>query len=131
MSIPRKIAYNVIVSSLAKIVSTAIALIGIGLITRYLGQSGFGMYATALAFLGFFGALGDWGVYQTTTREISRPQADEKKIVANAIGIRLFLSAGILMLAPLFVAFLPYPQELKIAIIIIAVSYVFSSLIRC
>jgi O-antigen/teichoic acid export membrane protein len=128
MSIPRKIAYNVVASSLAKVASTATALVGIGLITRYLGQGGFGMYATALAFLSFFSALGDWGIYQTTTREISRPFANEKKILANAIGIRLFLSAGILMLAPFFVTLLPYPRELKIAIIIIAISYVFSSL---
>jgi O-antigen/teichoic acid export membrane protein len=127
VSIPRKIAYNVVISSIAKILSTGVALVGIGFITRYLGQEGFGQYSTALAFLSLFGALGDWGLYQASTREISRPNADEKKIISNALGIRLFISFGIIILSPLIVSFLPYPRELKLAIILIAFSYVFSS----
>lgn len=128
MSTSRKVAYNVIASSVAKISSTVAALIGIALITRYLGQEGFGMYATALAFLSLFGALGDWGVYQTVTREISRPKANEKEIVSNAFGLRIGISFLIIIISPLIVTFLPYPFELKLAIIIIAFSYVASSL---
>lgn len=126
-SIPRKIAYNVAVSSVAKILSTAAALVGIGFITRYLGQDGFGMYATALAFLGFFGAIGDWGFYQTATREISRPGADEKEIMGNTMGLRIAVSLGIIILSPAIVSFLPYSAELKLGIILVAFSYVFSS----
>lgn len=126
-STAQKIAYNVFVSSIAKILSTAAALVGIGFITRYLGQTGFGNYATALAFLGFFGAIGDWGLYQTTTREISRPKAKEKEIVGNSMGIRIAISLGIIVLSPIIVSFLPYTKELKLGIILIAFSYVFSS----
>ncbi len=127
MSTSRKVAYNVIAASTAKILSTIAALIGVALITRYLGQEGFGLYATALAFLPFFGALGDWGIYQTTTREISRPETNEKEIVSNAMGMRLMVSIGLAIFTPIFVAFLPYAFELKIAIIIMALSYIFSS----
>ncbi len=104
------------------------ALVGIGLITRHLGPDGFGLYATALAFLPFFGALGDWGLPQTTAMQIAKPKANEKKIVANMIGLRIFISIAILIIAPLFVPLLPYPYELKIAIIIVAASYLLSSL---
>jgi len=128
MSISRRITYNVIFSSIAKILSTATALVGIGLITRHLGQDGFGLYATALAFLSFFGALGDWGLPQTTAMRIAKPKADEKKIVANMIGLRIFISIAILIITPLIIPFLPYPYELKIAIVIIAASYILSSL---
>lgn len=128
MSISRKIAYNVIFSSTAKILSTATALVGIGLITRHLGQDGFGLYATALAFLPLFGAVGDWGLPQTTAMRIAKPEADEKKIVANAIGLRIFISIAILILTPVIIPLLPYPYELKIAILIVASSYVLSSL---
>lgn len=127
MSISRKVAYNVLASSTAKVLSTFSALVGIGLITRYLGQDGFGMYATALAFLSFFGALGDWGIYQIATREISRPDSDEKHIISNAAGMRLGVAMGVVIVTPLVIFLLPYGFELKVAIFIIAISYVFSS----
>jgi O-antigen/teichoic acid export membrane protein len=128
MSISRKIAYNVIFSSTAKILSTATALVGIGLITRHLGQDGFGLYATALAFLPLFGAIGDWGLPQTVAMRIAKPKAEERKIVANAIGLRIFISIAILILTPIVIPLLPYPYELKIAILIVASSYILSSL---
>lgn len=128
MSISRKITYNVVFSSIAKILSTAVALVGIGLITRHLGQEGFGLYATALAFLSFFGAIGDWGLPQTTAMRIAKPEIDEKKVVSNMIGLRIFISIAILILTPIITPLLPYPYELKIAIVIVASSYVLSSL---
>ncbi len=127
MSVPRKIAYNVIFSSSAKILSTIVALIGIGLITRYLGQEGFGRYATALAFLSLFGALGDWGIYQVATLRISRDKADERKVLSNAMGLRITVSLAVIIIAPLIIYILPYGKELKIALIFIAFSYAFSS----
>ena len=127
MSLPRKLAYNVLASSLAKIIGTGLAVFSIGLIARYLGAEGFGNYAIVMAFFSFFGALGDWGLNATTTREISRPEADEKKIIANAFGIRIFISLFILLITPLVVVFLPYPEEVKKAIFIISLSYIFSS----
>lgn len=127
MSIPRKIAYNVIISSVAKILSTIAALVGIGFITRYLGTDGFGNYTTALAFLSLFAALGDWGLNQTCTREISCPDADEKKIISNVAGLRLVISFAVLLLAPIITYFLPYPKELKLGIILVTFSFIFSS----
>jgi len=128
LSISRKITYNVIFSSAAKVLSTATALMGIGLITRYLGKDGFGLYATALAFLSLFGALGDWGLPQITAMKIAKPKANEKKIIANVMGLRLSISVAILLITPIIVPFLPYNYELKVAIVIIAASYTLSSL---
>lgn len=127
MVIAKKIAYNVIVSSASKILSTVLALVSIGLITRYLGAGGFGNYATVLAFLSFFSAASDLGLYSTTTREISRPGADEKKIIGNIFSLRIISSLIILIISPLIVFFLPYPTEVKTAIIIVAFSFLFSS----
>jgi len=127
MIIARKIAYNVLVSSIAKVLATVLALISIGLITRYLGKEGFGNYATVLAFFSFFGALGDLGLYSVSTREISRPGADEEKIMSNIFTLRLCSSLLILAGAPIVVIFFPYPKEVKEAIVIIAASFLFSS----
>ena len=127
MIIARKIAYNVIVSSISKVLSTLLALVALGLITRYLGQGGFGDYATALAFLAFFSALSDLGLNSTATREISRPQADEAFIMGNIFSLRLILSLSVLLLSPFIVFFFPYTLQVKEAIIIIAFSFLFSS----
>lgn len=127
MVIARKIAYNVLVSSISKILATALALISIGLITRYLGKEGFGNYATVLAFFSFFGALADLGLYSVSTREISRPGADEEKIMSNIFTLRVFSSLLVLAISPLVVIFFPYPREVKEAIVVIAASFLFSS----
>lgn len=127
MVIARKIAYNVIVSSVSKVLSTVLALVSIGLITRYLGKDGFGGYATVLAFLSFFSALADLGLYSTATREISRPGANESKIIGNIFSLRICISLAVLFLSPFFIYFFPYPTEVKYAIIIVAISFLFSS----
>ena len=127
MVIARKIAYNVLVSSFSKILSTILALVAIGLITRYLGQAGFGNYAIVLAFLSFFTAIADLGIYSTVTREISRPEADEENIIGNIFTLRVVISLLVLILSPAIVFFFPYPSEVKEAIVVVALAFVFSS----
>lgn len=127
MVIARKIAYNVLVSSVSKFFSTALALVAIGFITRYLGREGFGNYATVLAFLSFFASLADLGLYHISTREISRPGADEKMIMGNIFTLRIISALGILVVAPIVVLFFDYPREVKEGIIIAAASFLFSS----
>ena len=127
MAIVRKIAYNVVFNVIAKILSTVLALVGIGFITRYLGAGGFGNYSIVLAFFSFFGSIADLGLYAITAREISRPNADEKKILGNAFSLRLFSSIAVFFIAPVIVFFLPYSNEVKLGILIAAASFVFSS----
>lgn len=127
MVIARKIAYNVLVSSVSKFFSTALALVSIGFITRYLGKEGFGEYATVLAFLSFFASLADLGLYHISTREISREGADEAMIMGNIFTLRIISALGILIVAPILVLFFDYPHEVKQGIIIAAASFLFSS----
>jgi O-antigen/teichoic acid export membrane protein len=127
MSVARKIAYNVVFNALAKVLSTALALIAIGFITRYLGKEGFGEYAIALAFFSFFGAIADLGLYSIATREISRKDADEKKIMGNVFTIRLITSFFVVVISPAIVWFFPYSEEVKIAILLTAAAFFLSS----
>jgi len=127
MIVARKIAYNVLASSISKMLSTVLALVSIGFITRYLGKEGFGNYATVLAFLSFFAAIADLGLYQISTREISRTGADEKKIMGNIFSLRVASAVAILIIAPVITFFLDYPKEVKEGIIIVAFSFLFSS----
>lgn len=126
MKVARKIAYNVAASTICKVASTVLALVSIGIITRYLGQKGFGDYATVLAFFAFFAALSDLGLYTISTREISREGADQEKIMGNMFAFRIASSIFVLILSPAIVYFFPYSPELKAGIIIAAAAYVFS-----
>lgn len=127
MAIARKIAYNVVFNATTKILSTVLALVGIGFITRYLGKEGFGDYSTVLAFFAFFGAVADLGLYAITAREISREGADERKILGNAFAIRLVSSVVVFLITPLLIYFLPYSSSVKMGILLAAASFVFSS----
>jgi O-antigen/teichoic acid export membrane protein len=127
MAVARKIAYNVIFNVITKILSTILALVGIGFITRYLGKDGFGDYSTVLAFFAFFGAVADLGIYSITAREISRPGANEEKILGNAFALRIVTAAIVLLFIPFFVYFLPYSFSVKLGIFLVALSFIFSS----
>lgn len=127
MYVARRIAYNILTSATGKIISTVIALISIGLITRYLGKTGFGDYAVILAFFSFFGALADLGFYSISTREISRSGADIGKIISNVFSLRVAVSFAVFLISPLIVLFFPYPPAVKVGIIIVAGAFIFSS----
>jgi O-antigen/teichoic acid export membrane protein len=127
MAIARKIAYNVVFNVITKFLSTVLALVGIGFITRYLGTEGFGDYSTVLAFFAFFGSAADLGLYAITAREISRPNADEEKILGNAFTLRLISSVAVFFITPVLIYFLPYSHDVKVGILIAAASFVFSS----
>lgn len=127
MSVARKIAYNAVVNAIAKVLSTVLALIAIGFITRYLGAEGFGAYTLALTFFSLFGALADFGLYSVATREISRTGADERRILGNVFSLRLVISSSVLVLAGLLVGFLPYEESVKVAIMLSGMAFLFSS----
>lgn len=128
MALARKLAYNIVFNSALKVTSTVVlSLLLVRLITGYLGQEGFGKYATVLAFFSFFSAISDLGLGPVTAREIAKEGADEKRILGNVAGLRLVSSALLITLAPLVVFFFDYPEEVKWGIIIVACASLFSS----
>jgi len=128
MALARKIAYNVVLNSFLKVFSTVVlSLLSIRLMTGYLGQEGFGKYATILAFFAFFTAIADLGLGSVNAREISREGADEKKILGNVLALRLISSLALFLVAPLIVLFFHYPSDIETGILIAALATVFST----
>lgn len=125
VSITRQVAHNTIIQFVGKIIGAVFALVTIGLMLRYLGQEGFGEYTTITGFLSVFSILADLGLYLVVTREISKKESDENKIVSNAFTIKLLVSIIILALAPLVATFFPYSQQIKLGIIVGALSFLF------
>ena len=127
MTLVRKIAYNTIFSTGARLIGVALSLISIGLIARYLGKDGFGSYSLILAFLYTFDNLADLGLYSLMVREISRPGTDEKKVASNIFTIRIVALVAFIGIASAVIWFFPYSEEVKIGTMIAGISFLFLS----
>ncbi len=125
--IAQKITYNIIVNGVAKVFSIALALFGIGILSRYLGTDGFGKYTIMLTFFAFFSAVGDFGLYSIATREISRDDARESWILSRVFTLRLIISTVIFSITTVFVWFLPYEYDVRVGILVAAAAFIFSS----
>ncbi len=128
MSLASRIAHNSIIAATTRVLSLALALITVGLMTRYLGTGGYGDYSTVIAFYFLITALSDFGITQILTREISRPDADEKNIVANILGLQLTVSSVVAFIGAVCVFFLNYAPSIKQGIWIMCIALVFTSL---
>ncbi len=124
----KKIALNTLVSFSARVIGIAIALISTALLTRYLGEKGFGQYSLIFAYLYIFSALSDFGLYSLLNREIGKPGAEEEKVVSSIFTMRAFLLSIILIAGFLIVLFFPYPSLVKIGVGVAVIFYFFSSL---
>lgn len=128
MSLARKVAHNTIIQIAGKAVSTALGLFAIFLITRYLGPTGFGQYTTIITFLTFFAVAADFGLTLVTAQMISEPGVPEQKILNNLFSFRLVSASTLLAIAPIVVFLFPYPLEIKLGVLITAISFLFPAL---
>lgn len=132
MSLARAIAWNTSVQVIGKVISTIMGIALIALLTRQLGQVGFGMYSTANAFLQIFALLLDLGLNVTLISLLGEHAGDddyEKRCLSALFTLRITLAIVILGLcAPLVALAFPYPWELKLAIFALTASFIFPSL---
>lgn len=128
MKLSTKVAYNTIIQIISKFTATALGLVVVGILTRYLGQAGFGKYTTIMAFLSLFGIMADLGLTLVTAQMVSEPGADQQKILNNLFSIRFFSALILLGIAPLVVLLFPYEANVKWGVLIGAFSFLFISL---
>jgi O-antigen/teichoic acid export membrane protein len=128
MRLIAKVAYNTFAQIISKTIATALGLVTVAIITRYLNPTGFGQYTTIMTFLSFFGILADLGLTLVTAQMISRPGIDEKKVLSNLFTLRLVTALLFLSLAPIVVLFFPYAEAVKLGVAIAAASFLFIAL---
>ena len=128
MSLAAKIARNTFWQIGGKAAGTVLGLVTVALMTRYLGREGFGYYTTIVSFLQFFGVLIDFGLQMTTAQMLAKPGANQHKVFANILTVRLLSAVLFLGSAAAMVWFLPYPTEVKIGVGIASFSFFFISL---
>lgn len=128
MSLATRVARNTIIQLIGKVVSTILGLVAISVITRYLGQEGFGQYTIILTFLSFFGIVIDFGLTLVTTQMISQPGADQAKIINNLFTVRFISAVIFLGLAPMAIIFFPYAEIVKTGAILASLAFLFIAL---
>lgn len=128
MSLARRIAHNTIIQFAGKIIGTVLGLLTVGIMTRYLGQAGFGYYTTITGFLQFFGILVDFGLTLTTAQMLGHSRWDERRLFANILSLRIISAIVFLGIAPLIGLLFPYPTFVKVGIAVTTLSFFFMSL---
>lgn len=131
MSTANKIFTNTLWQVIIRSINILIGVVSLGLITRTLGQAGFGYYTTIFAFVQMFMILADLGLYLTMLREVSavKTRSEENKVVNNIFTIRLLASFLIIILAPIVIWFFPYDLAVKQGVIYFVGVFFFHSLI--
>lgn len=130
MSLTRTIAHNSLYQIVGKGLSTALGLVVVKMMARYLGTEGMGYYGSVIGFTQFFGILIDLGLYIILLKRISEPGADEERITSNIFTLRLLSAILFLGCAPFVVLLFPFTAVVKSGVIIISISFVFVTLIQ-
>ena len=130
MSLTRQLTHNTIIQTTGKFISIFLGVLGLGIMTRYLGPERFGQYTIVISVLQFFAILADMGLMLITVQMLSTPKVDEQKMLSNLFTLRIVSSLIFLSLAPIIVIFFPYPPIVKIAISMYTLSFFMLSLIQ-
>ncbi len=131
MSTARLIAWNTGVQAIGKVVSTLFGVGIIALMTRYLGQEGFGYYSTANAFFQILAIMLDLGINVTLVQMLGERAGDEKyenRAVSATMTFRIVTAFVLLGSAPFVGLLFPYAWEVKVALFAIWVSFFSASL---
>ncbi|MDP3964341.1 MAG: flippase [bacterium] len=128
MSLTRKIAHNTLYQIIGKLFSTAIGIVVVAMLARYLGAEGYGQYTIVIVFLQLFAVLLDLGLYIILIKKLSEPGADMEALVSNVFTLRILSAIVFLGIAPIVVLAFPYPGIVKAGIALTTLSYLFISL---
>lgn len=128
MSLTKQIAKNTVYQVVGKGLGTAIGLVTVGLMTRYLGTVGFGYYTTIVAFAQFFAVLSDFGLQMVAAQLLAHPDGDQQRTFGNIFAWRLVCSVIFLLIAVGAAWLSPYPLIVKEGISLVAFSFFFTSL---
>ncbi len=98
-------------------------------VVRVLGESGFGNYATVLAFAGFFGVFFELGIAQYAEREIARDPTRSRALFWNMVAIRLGLAVVGIGVMPLAAHALGYEWPLVQALVLHGTTFLLAALL--
>jgi O-antigen/teichoic acid export membrane protein len=125
VSAPR-IGRNTFFSAIGESSNLFLFLLGF-LAARWLGPGDFGAYSAALAFVGIFRILPDFGMAYASTLEISRDTSLAGRLIGGLLGLQALLSLAT-VLACLGLGSLIFHGRVRMAVLVLSLDLVFKSL---
>jgi O-antigen/teichoic acid export membrane protein len=122
-----RIAKNTGVIVGGDLLNRVLSLLGVVVLARYLGSSGYGEYSLVLAYVSFFPILSELGIGQILFREMSRDEEKRGIYVGNALFLQMFLSILSFLLAVSLIRFLDYSPSLTGLIYLYSLTLLFTA----
>ena len=122
MNTVQRIAKNMAVLFIARIVSMLFGFFYVMYTARYLGPANYGILAFALALNGIFGVIANFGLDPLTVREVARDKNLARKYLANGIALKLLSGALTFLIIYLAVNLLGYPEITRKVVYVVTLS---------
>jgi len=122
MNTVQRIAKNMMVLFLARIVSILFGFFYVMYTARYLGPANYGILSFALALNGIFRVITNFGLDPLTVREVARDKSLARRYLANGIVLKLIFGTLTFLIVALVVNFLRYPGLTRRVVYIITFS---------
>lgn len=122
-----KIGFNTVVQLGGKVISVALSIFTVLLMTRYLGSVGYGNFTLSFTYVSFFSVIADFGLQSTMVRELSQSEQGEKKH-DSFLFIKTILVLISSLCAIIILFFFPYSYSLKLGILIATVAVAISGI---
>jgi O-antigen/teichoic acid export membrane protein len=112
-----KIGLNTAFQLIGRILTMGFSVLVISLLTRYLGNHGYGIYTLVFSYLAFFSMIADFGLHLSMIRILSK-QIDNHSLIGSYFIIRILFIILSSILSIIFLIYIPYSFEIKSAILI-------------
>jgi len=109
------IGKNSLIQSVGKGASLFLGLLSVGILTRYLGEGGYGKYVIAFSYFSIFTIFADFGLQVVMVRELIER---ESKVLGTYLSIKVILAVFSIFIAVVVLLFFPYGRALKVTIFI-------------
>lgn len=124
----RRVAFNSLIQGAGKLFGYGSAILVLALTARLLSKSAYGDYTIAFVYVSFVYAFADAGISLIGVREASKEPERLQEVLSAILSLKLLFAMVMYALALVIAFFLPYPLEVKLAILLFALTMFFVSL---
>lgn len=114
----KRVALNVFAQLIGKSLTAATTFLITALITRKLGEAGYGEFTLIMAFPALFYIISDFGLNAIVARELAGEEVKTKKYLQALVTLRLLIATLLVLIALIALSFLPYSSIIKMGIVI-------------
>lgn len=128
-NLKRIVARNTLIITLGSLSLKAVNFLYNVAVVRALGDSGFGQYSTAIAFVSLFSIIAELGVSQYVMREIAQRPEKTNQLYWNLFGLRLVLAVIGVISITIGAALYGFSPELVLGIFLYTLTFIYSAIL--